>query len=699
MQRVKKQRKFDNGDRFSTQPAAQPIAWFGVAAIVAATTIAYWPALSGRQIWDDNEHVTRPELQSAEGLYRIWFDLGATQQYYPLLHSAFWLEHKLWGDSTLGYHLANLLEHLTATCFVYFILTRLRAPGALLAAAVFALHPVNVESVAWISEQKNTLSAIFYLSALLVYLQFEQSRRPTTYGLATLLFILGLMTKTVTATLPVALLVVLWWQRGKISWRHAVRPLIPWFVLGLGAGLFTAWVERTLIGAQGAEFQLSFAQRILLAGRAIWFYLANIVWPANLIFIYPRWQLDPTAWWQWLFPLAAAELLFLCWRARKKWRAPLAGTLFFVGTLFPVLGFFNVYPFIYSFIADHFQYLASLGIIAPLAAGLTFLAERLSRFSKFGLVRQQYSHLTSVLTALVLLVLVLLSWQQCRMYADAATLYQVTIDRNPDCWLAYDNLGVIAFNDNRIYDAIRLYQLSLQGNPNFAVAHYDLGIALAALNRDQEAIEQYQLAIEMRPRYAEAISNLGAAYFKMGSIKQAQESLEKAIAINPDLPEAHLNLALLHRETGQTKEAIQQYYTYLKLNPDDSVVRYRLGLVQLQIGDVSAAIRQFQASLQINPDDAQAHSKMGIALAKAGSMQAAIEQYREAIRLNSELIEAHANLAVALAAEHRTDEAIRAARKAIVLGREQNKPALVQQLNALVKTLETQSATDGGARK
>ena len=202
--------------------------------------------------------------------------LGATQQYYPLLHSAFWLEHKLWGDSVLGYHLVNVLWHMISVTLLYFVLKRLKVPGALLAAAIFAVHPVMVESVAWISEQKNTLSAVFYLSAMLVYLEFDESRRRSRYFIALGLFVLGLLTKTVTATLPAALLVIFWWQRGTLSWKRDVLPLVPFFVLGAAAGVLTAWVERKLIGAEGAAFEISLLDRGLLAGRVIWFYLGKL---------------------------------------------------------------------------------------------------------------------------------------------------------------------------------------------------------------------------------------------------------------------------------------------------------------------------------------------------------------------------------------------------------------------------------------
>ncbi len=338
--------------------------------VLLLTLVVYWPALNGSLLWDDDAHLTRAKLQSIDGLRRIWFQMGATQQYYPLLHSAFWLEHRLWGDSVLGYHLINVVWHMLAVTLVYAILTRLKICGALLAAAIFAVHPVMVESVAWITEQKNTLSAVFYLSSMLVYLKFDQSRRPTNYCLAVVLFVLGLLTKTVTATLPAALLVIFWWQRGKLSWRRDVLPLLPFFAVGAVAGLLTAWVERTQIGATGSDFELSFLARCALAGRVIWFYLGKLFWPANLIFIYPRWTIDPTQAWQWIFSAAALALTIALFILHKRWRAPLAGWLLFCGTLFPVLGFLNVYPFVFSFVADHFQYLASLGIIVLIASAI-----------------------------------------------------------------------------------------------------------------------------------------------------------------------------------------------------------------------------------------------------------------------------------------------------------------------------------------
>jgi hypothetical protein len=324
--------------------------------LLTLLVMVYLPALQGGMLWDDAAHVTTPELRSLHGLGRIWSELGATQQYYPVLHTVFWIEHRLWGESMVGYHLINLMLHAAAAGLFWRVLRELKLAGAGLAALLFAFHPVCVESVAWISEQKNTLSLVFYLLAALNYLRFEQTRSARGYAWALGFFLLALGTKSVTATLPAALLVLIWWRRGELRWGRDWRPLLPWLVVGAGAGLFTAWVERNLIGATGADYELTLPLRVLLAGRVVIFYLGKLVWPENLIFIYPRWTLDPVIWWQLLLPFGCLAALVALIVKPTRHRGWLTALLLFGGTLFPVLGFFNLYPFAYSYVADHFQY-------------------------------------------------------------------------------------------------------------------------------------------------------------------------------------------------------------------------------------------------------------------------------------------------------------------------------------------------------
>ena len=575
------------------------------AAVFLAALLAYWPALRGGFIWDDDAHVTSPALQSLHGLWRIWFQLGATQQYYPLLHSAFWIEHRLWGDAVLGYHLANLTQHALSACLVVLIVRHLRLPGAWLAGCIFALHPVCVEAVAWISEQKSTLSGVFYLAAALTYLHFDRSRRRSHYLWALGLFLLALLSKSVTATLPAALLVVFWWRRGRIDWRRDARPLLPWFGLGATSGLFTAWVERTYIGAQGATYELTFVQHILLVGRMLCFYAGKIVWPSNLMFSYPRWQPDPTVWWQYLYPLTVAVVgAGLVVLARSR-RGPLAGFLIFGGTLFPVLGFLHVFPFKFSYVADHFQYLASLGIIVP---GACLLIE-----GSRGIVTGKTA--SRVVGVVLLVVLGILTWQQSSLYRDRETLYRATLTRNPDSWMIHNLLGMdLAQTSGRLSDAAAEFQATLRLNPDHAKAHMNLGNVLSQMpGRLPDAIAEYQIALRLSPNYAPAHSNLGIALMQMpGRQADAVAEFQASVRLEPSDARTHQWLAfVLAQLPGRLPDAIAEYEAALNIQPDDPDTHMDLGDALAQVPDRhQEAIAQYEKVLQIHPDSEAARQSI-----------------------------------------------------------------------------------------
>jgi len=649
------------------------------AAIFCATFLAYLPALRGGLVWDDNNHLTRPDLQTFHGLWRIWFELGATQQYYPLLHSAFWLEHRIWGDAVLGYHLVNIVLHAFSACLVVLIARHLSLKGAWLAGFVFALHPAQVESVAWISEQKSTLSGVFCVAALLVYLHFDRSRQRQKYWLATGLFILALMSKSVTAVLPAVILVIFWWRHGRLDWKRDVRPLIPWLAIGMCSGLFTAWVERKYIGASGADFVLTPVQRILIAGRVIFFYAGKLLWPTKLAFFYPHWNVDAAIWWQWLFPVGFLILLGGLWLVAYRNRGPLASLLIFTGTLFPVLGFLNVFPFRYSYVANHFQYLASLGILVPGVVLLAKASERL-RMGKAA---------AAIGSALLILVLGELTWQQSRMYRDIETLYRRSIELSPASYIAHYNLGTVlteapgrlpeaigefeaalkirpdlaeahnglgfafALTPGRLDDAIEEYQQALQIRPSYAEAHNNLGNLLSRIpGRQQDAIAEYQTAIEIRPDYPEAHFNLGALLSRMpGRTLDAMAEYQAAVKAKPDYAEAHNNLGILLAATpGRTKDAIAEYQAAIKAKPDYAEAHNNLGILLAEIpGRMPEAIGEFEAALKIQPDYAEAHNNLGILLAATpGRMQDAIAEYQAALRIQPDYAEAHVNLGNAL---------------------------------------------------
>jgi tetratricopeptide (TPR) repeat protein len=573
--------------------------WFFCLLLAVVTMLAYHPAWHGGVLWDDDAHIGGPELRTLDGLRRIWFVPRTTQQYYPLLHTSYWLQQKLWGDSITGYHIVNLLLHIGCVVLVLRIVRFLRIPGAELAATIFALHPVNVETVAWIAERKNTLSGVFALAATLWYLRFDENRSRRSYALALGLFLLGLLSKTAIVTLPLALLVIFWWKRGAISWRHDVVPLIPFFFFSAAAGLMTRWVEYGNIGYRARMLDLSLLDRCLIAGRAFWFYLWKLLWPSNLMFVYPRWEISAAVPWQYIFPLAVLVLLGILWSLRRWSRTPLAGVLVYMVLLLPSLGFANIYFFLYSFVADHWQYLACLGIITPCASGIGLLATRL---------KSGYAWLEPGVTLVIGGVLFLLTWQQSRMYNNAETLYRTTIAHNPACWLAYDQLVDILYQANRIPEAMNLFKDELRIKP--AVAHYSLGNALLRKGRTSEAIDQFTEALRINPDYAEAHNNLGYALLVTGRTSAAIEQCKEALRIDPTYAHAHNNLGNALAQTGRASEAIDHYKQTLRMNPNSADAHSNLGAALAQVGRISEAIEELKAAVRINPNNIDARNNL-----------------------------------------------------------------------------------------
>ena len=582
----------------------------------------YQPAWQGGFLWDDDVHVTRPELRSWQGLYRTWFDVRATIQYYPVLHSAFWIEHKLWGDAPLGYHLVNLVLHAATALMAAGILRRLAVPGAYLAAAIFALHPVHAESVAWISEQKNTLSAVLYLAAAVAYLNFDQSRKVRWYLAAGGLFALAVLSKSVTATLPGALLLICWWRRGRLSWRRDVLPLLPLFLLGAGVGAITAWWELEVNKCAGPEFEFTALERLLLAGRAVCFHCGKLFWPTKLAFIYPRWQIDPHAVWQYLFPLGAILLLGAAWSVRRRSRGPLTALLFFAGTLFPSLGFFNLYTFRYALVANHYQYLASLGIITLFSAGAALLWKHrqfAGRLSGYGLCLG------------LLLVLAVLTWRQARIYAHSELLYQTTIEWNPDCWLAYNNLGADLADSGRGEEAIAAYLRALEIRPDLPDAHYNLGNILLGRGQLDAAMTHFDEALKSFPEYAKAHTSRGIVLAARGQVDAAIAAYGRALEINPNLAEAHNNLALALAGRGGINEALEHFQRAVEIRPDFADAHINLGAALAGCGRFDAAIGHFRKCLDVQPENVQARVNLGDALARCGRLDEALLHYHKAL--------------------------------------------------------------------
>ncbi len=580
--------------------------WLFGLALIAATVLVYQPAWNGKPIWDDDIHITVPSLRSLSGLTRIWTDPAAAPQFYPVLHTVFWLEYKLWGAWPLPYHLVNILLHAFSALLLLRILQRLEIPGAWLAVSVFALHPVFAESVAWISELKNTLSGAFFFATALAYLRFDQGRRRSAYVVALTLFLVGLMVKTVIATLPAAILAVLWWKRRGLAWKRDVKPLIPFFAVGIAAGFFTAWVERRFCGAEGKAFDFSMIERFLIAGRAFWFYLGKLFWPANLVVIYPRWRVSPTAWWQYLFPVAVLLVFAALWIWRKRLPALLAALLFFAVMLFPMLSFLNISYFKFSFVADHFQYLASVGIIVFVAAGAAVSIARLRNWQRTG----AYG-----LCLILVATLGGMTWRQSVIFRDPETCYRAILASNPDSALAHSNLGNVLLRDGRVDDAIVHETQAVTLQPESEFAHFNLALALFAKGRVDEAILH----------------------------------LEKVLEVNPNHPQACYTLANILADKGKTDQAMAYYQRTLKLDPRFVEARGSLGNVLLQEGQFDEAITQYQKIIEFEPQSATAHFNLAVALVRKGQFDAAVVELRTVLSIQPDYPDAKVLLTDTLA--------------------------------------------------
>jgi len=609
---MKKKRVQNKSQEVETLSARPRLLAAGIGLVVFAAVIAYIPALQAGFVWDDDANVTKNmTLRSLADLREIWLNPFANQQYYPLTHTSFWINYQLWGLRPLGYHLVNVLLHALTAVLLWLALRRLSVPGAWLAAAVFALHPVHVESVAWVTERKNVLSGVFYMSALLAHLRYAriggqllEPRRRLFYALALVLFACALLSKTVTSTLPAVLLLLLWWKRDRIAWKD-VWPLVPFFVLGLGFGQYTAWLEKHHVGAVGEEWNLTLPGKLIVAGRALWFYPAKILWPAKLTFIYPRWEVDPANVLQYLYLLAALAVVggLLIFR-RRLGKAPLVAALFYAVTISPALGFFNVYFMRYSFVQDHFQYLASIGPIA-LAAGLISMGLR-----RLGSFRSGFQ---VAIPAIILALLGALTWQQSRIYADSETLWRDTLSKNPSSWMAHNNLGNVLLHQNKLDEAIAHYSETLRLKPNHLRARFNMANALSMQGRVDEAIVQLNEVLEAMPDFAPGHYFLAAALASQGKLHNAAAHYEEAVRLRPRNAQARYQLANLLAKMGRHQDAMAEYEEALRIKPDHAEAHHNLAIELYMLGRYADAWREIELARQYgatpNPGFLQALSR------------------------------------------------------------------------------------------
>ncbi len=618
-----------------------------IVAIFVITLTAYWPSIQGGFIWDDDDYVTENEtLRSVDGLIAIWTRPSATPQYYPLVHSTFWIEYQLWGLWPAGFHIVNVLVHSLTAVLLWRVLLWLRVPGAWFAALVFAIHPVHVESVAWITERKNVLSGLFYVSAVLCYLKYwdfvepksEQLEPPHTnathtrwYILAHVFFIAALLSKTVTATLPAALLVLIWWKRGRITVGNVIK-LTPMLVIGIAFGLMTVWLEKNQVGASGIDWELTFFERVLIAGRAIVFYASKILWPSEFIFTYPRWHIDTSELWQWIFPAAVVAVIIGGWLARNRiGHGPLAAILFFAGTLFPALGFLDVYPMRFSFVADHFQYLASIGVIALSVAVACTLLKKVSR-------------LDWVAGLAVVAVLFTMTWRQGRIYEGLEVLWRDTLAKNPTSFMAHNNLGAMLNKRGDYAEAETHLRECLHIKPGFVDGIVNLAKAREGQQAFDEALRLYQQAVELQPANVQAYNGLGAVYGMTGETELSEKYLKKSLRLDPDYATAHSNLATLYVGMGRLDDAASEFEVALKLDDGLDEARSNLAKVLMSQQKYLKAQELFEQLLQKNPDDVSTMINLGVAAANQQDPSTAIRYFEDVVNRVPENAQAHYNL-------------------------------------------------------
>ena len=672
------------------------------AALIALTLLAYLPVLKAGFIWDDDQYLTANRtLEDPHGLARTWFSLSANPQYYPLVFSGFWLERRVYGLNPLGYHLANVLLHALSACVLWRLLALLGLPGAWLAAAVFALHPLCVESVAWISERKNVLSGLFYFASAYAFLRHatvgggppqESARRPGWYALSLILFLAALLSKTVASVLPAALVIVLWWKKGRVSAPDWLK-LLPFFALSSLFGCITVWVERHHVGAAGSDWSLGPLERILVAGRGLWFYAAKILWPARLSFVYPRVAPDPADPAAYLFPAAFVLAACLLWLFRKRIsRGPLAALGYHFVALFPALGFFNVFPQRYSFVADHFAYHAIPGLVALVVCGIAGRAGRLA-----GNARP----LAPAAAAALLSLLSMASCRHAAVFRGPESLWTRTLAENPAAWMAHNNLGVYLEFSGRTREALAHYRQSLRLRPdlpevhfNLAViygkmgdaerasrhleralalestmdeVHYRLGLLLLAKGERNEALIRFMKAARLNPQNTAALCQIASILAGAGDRKRALYYYQKALSVNPALFEAHAGIGGILAGAGDPKEALHHLRLALSLRPADADARNDLGAVLLRTGREREALAEFSEAVRLSPRSPRALTNLALLLARSGRRDEAIARYREAISVEPANPDTLYNLGVLLAQAGRHAEALPLFQKAASL--------------------------------
>lgn len=631
--------------------------------LTASTALAYQQVWRASYIWDDDLYITaNPLLTASDGWWRIWFSLDSPSQYFPLVYSVFRLEHALWGFNPAGYHWVNIALHAANALLLWRLLRRLLIPGAWLTGGLFALHPVQVESVAWITELKNVLMGFFFFLTLLCWVRCIDAdtwRRSLYYVTALTFYALALFSKTTACTLPAALLLIAWLKHKRITWQLCAQ-VVPFVLFAAIMGVVTIWWERHHQGTEGSAFAVSFAERVLIASRATWFYLGKLIWPYELCFSYPRWTISGANPVDYIWLALTVAAVIAIWMTRHyTGRSVAAAMAFFVATLVPVLGFVMLWTFRYSWVADHYQYLACIGPLALFAAGIDGLGARFGRTGDWSV---------RVAAAVLLLSLGARTWKQGAIYADAETLWRATIACNPRSALAHNSLGVLLGGRNAPADEEAAeYRQALDGDPNDPQAHNNLGYLLQRLGRPEEALIEYEKSVAADPRYITAHGNLAAVLLQLGRTDEAIAHLQKILALEPRNAALEHSLGDILAGRHKPEEALEHWKRSLELEPSSAELQATVGRALAGTGQYPAALPYLRRAAKLAPGDAQTHFDYASAFALLGHFAEAVPEYGEALRIDPNLAEAHKSLAAILRQLGRKAEAEEHAQRAAQL--------------------------------
>jgi tetratricopeptide (TPR) repeat protein len=651
-------------------------------ALVALVLIAYIPAMYSGFVWDDKAFTQAVQITSSslKGLKDIWLNpstLEGEGHYWPLAYTTFWLQHLLWGLNPAPYHCANILLHALAVVLVWRLLRRLAVPGAWIAATLFAVHPIHVESVAWVISRKDLLSAVFCLTAFLCYERFHRTGARARYGISLLFFVAAMLSKSIAVSFPVAILLWLWWKNGRLALRDLL-PLAPFLFVAAAMAILDV---RFLYSRYPTSFGYSLVDRGLIAGRAICFYAVRIFWPGHQTIIYPLWKIDASSPAQYLYPALVGVVLLVLWRYRGRWgKGPLVAALGFCVTLGPTLGLVDSSYMKFSFVADRYQYLASIWLLALLSAAIVTGCRVLPRVP----LRLAQACLTVAIVALAAL-----TWQRAIVYKDEVTLFSHIAGLNPNAADVHLNLGAALLEAGRPAEAIQPLKEALTRDPGSLRVQTNLGCALARAGRPAEAIEHLEAAAQSEPNSPSAQKNLGNALRDTGRLDAAAARYEQALRIDGNDGQAHFLLGDVLVRLGRFQSAENHLRRAVQLEPGNERAYERLGVVLFNRDNLDEAAKCFKKALDLKPDYVDALQNMGHVSLKQKDFDAAAQWYERALKANPALSAIHSNLAAIYIMQGRPEKAIEHCRAALRIN--PNETSAKTNLNVALKMLGQKS--------